>query len=29
LSLYLMPRLKGGIVGLQWAKRMHGFGGGD
>ncbi|WP_425049989.1 DUF983 domain-containing protein [Psychromarinibacter sp. S121] len=28
LSLYLLPRLKGMIVGLQWAKRMHGFGGG-
>jgi uncharacterized protein (DUF983 family) len=27
LSLYLLPRLKGAIVGLQWAKRMHGFGG--
>ncbi|MET4101113.1 uncharacterized protein (DUF983 family) [Roseovarius sp. MBR-78] len=29
LSLYLLPRLKGAMVGLQWAKRMHGFGGGD
>lgn len=27
LSLYLLPRLKGVIVALQWAKRMHGFGG--
>ncbi|VDC31181.1 hypothetical protein XINFAN_02779 [Pseudogemmobacter humi] len=27
LSLYLLPRLKGAFVGLQWAKRMHGFGG--
>ena len=27
LSLFLLPRLKGAIVGLQWAKRMHGFGG--
>ncbi|MEM7752590.1 MAG: DUF983 domain-containing protein [Pseudomonadota bacterium] len=26
LSLYLLPRIKGAIVGLQWAKRMHGFG---
>ncbi len=26
LSLYLLPRLKGMIVGVQWAKRMHGFG---
>lgn len=26
LSMYLLPRLKGGLIGLQWAKRMHGFG---
>jgi uncharacterized protein (DUF983 family) len=26
LSLYLLPRLKGMVVGLQWARRMHGFG---
>lgn len=26
LSLWLLPRLKGAIVGMQWAKRMHGFG---
>ncbi len=26
LSLYLLPRLKGMFVALQWAKRMHGFG---
>ena len=26
LSLYLLPRLKGGLVALQWAKRMNGFG---
>lgn len=26
LSLALLPRLKGLIVGIQWAKRMHGFG---
>lgn len=25
LSLILLPRLKGAIVALQWAKRMHGF----
>ena len=25
LSLWLLPRLKGLIVGVQWAKRMHGF----
>jgi uncharacterized protein (DUF983 family) len=29
LSLYLLPRLKGMLVGLQWSKRMHGFGGQD
>ena len=27
LSLWLLPRIKGTIVGLQWAARMHGFGG--
>ena len=27
LSLFLLPRLKGAMVALQWAKRMHGFGG--
>ena len=26
LSLYLLPRLKGMLIGIQWAKRMHGFG---
>lgn len=26
LSLYLLPRLKGVVVGIQWARRMHGFG---
>ena len=26
LSLYLLPRLKGALVALQWSKRMHGFG---
>lgn len=25
LSLYLLPRLKGLVVGIQWARRMHGF----
>jgi uncharacterized protein (DUF983 family) len=25
LSLWMLPRLKGVFVGLQWAKRMHGF----
>lgn len=26
LSLALLPRIKGAIVALQWANRMHGFG---
>lgn len=26
LSLYLLPRLKGAVVGFQWARLMHGFG---
>jgi uncharacterized protein (DUF983 family) len=26
LSLWMLPRLKGVFVGVQWAKRMHGFG---
>ena len=26
LSLYLLPRLKGAVVGFQWARYMHGFG---
>ncbi len=25
LSLYLLPRLKGVIVAIQWARYMHGF----
>ncbi|WP_299656121.1 DUF983 domain-containing protein [uncultured Jannaschia sp.] len=25
LSLFLLPRFKGMLVGVQWAKRMHGF----
>ena len=27
LSLWLLPRLKGAFVGMQWATRMGGFGG--
>ncbi len=27
LSLWLLPKIKGSLVGLQWAMRMHGFGG--
>jgi uncharacterized protein (DUF983 family) len=26
LSLYLLPRIKGAFVALQWAHQMHGFG---
>jgi uncharacterized protein (DUF983 family) len=26
LSLILLPLIKGAVVGLQWALRMHGFG---
>lgn len=26
LSLLILPRIKGSLVGLQWALRMHGFG---
>lgn len=29
LTLMLLPRIKGAIVGMQWAARMHGFGDGD
>lgn len=25
LSLYLLPRLKGAMIGYQWARRMYGF----
>ncbi len=28
LSLWLLPRIKGGLIGLQWALHMHGFGSG-
>ncbi|MGL4311216.1 MAG: DUF983 domain-containing protein [Paracoccaceae bacterium] len=27
LALFLLPRMKGMVVAIQWAKRMHGFGG--
>lgn len=27
LSLWFLPRIKGALIGFQWAKRMHGFGG--
>ncbi|MDE0727033.1 MAG: DUF983 domain-containing protein, partial [Alphaproteobacteria bacterium] len=26
LTLLLPPRVKGALIGLQWANRMHGFG---
>jgi len=29
LSLFLLPRLKGMIVAIQWSRRMHGFGSGE
>jgi uncharacterized protein (DUF983 family) len=25
LTLWVLPRTKGAVVGLQWANRMHGF----
>lgn len=28
LSLAMLPIVKGGLIGLQWALRMHGFGSG-
>lgn len=27
LSLWMLPRIKGMLIGLQWALRMHGFAG--
>ena len=27
MSLLLLPRMKGAVVGQQWALFMHGFGG--
>jgi uncharacterized protein (DUF983 family) len=29
LSLALLPRIKGALIGVQWSQRMHGFGHGD
>jgi len=29
LTLWLLPRIKGMVVAMQWAKRMHGFDGGS
>jgi uncharacterized protein (DUF983 family) len=28
MSLWLLPMVKGALVGLQWALKMHGFGAG-
>ncbi|MBK9079443.1 MAG: DUF983 domain-containing protein [Hyphomicrobium sp.] len=28
LSLWILPRVKGALIGYQWANRMHGFGSG-
>lgn len=29
LCLVLLPAVKGALIGLQWSKRMHGFGGAE
>lgn len=29
LTIALLPRVKGALIGLQWSQRMHGFGGAD
>ena len=29
LCLFLLPGIKGAFVGLQWSRRMHGFGGNE
>ncbi|WBU62694.1 DUF983 domain-containing protein [Paracoccus aerodenitrificans] len=29
LSLLFLPIIKGAMIGAQWARRMHGFGGSD
>ena len=26
ITLYLLPKMKGAVIGFQWARRMHGFG---
>jgi uncharacterized protein (DUF983 family) len=26
MSVLILPRMKAGVVGYQWALRMHGFG---
>ncbi|SLN44096.1 DUF983 domain-containing protein [Oceanibacterium hippocampi] len=29
LTLWMLPRIKGALIGLQWSRYMHGFGGHD
>jgi uncharacterized protein (DUF983 family) len=29
LTVALLPRVKGALIGLQWSQRMHGFGGAE
>ena len=29
MSLWLLPRIKGAMVALQWSRRMHGFDGSE
>lgn len=29
MCLWLLPRIKGALIGVQWANYMHGFGGTD
>ena len=29
LTLWLLPRIKGAFIALQWSRRMHGFGGAE
>ncbi|MBE3639756.1 DUF983 domain-containing protein [Mangrovicoccus algicola] len=29
LALWLLPRIKGALVAIQWSRRMHGFGAPD
>lgn len=26
-ALWMLPRIKGALIGIQWARQMHGFGG--
>ncbi|MSP20973.1 MAG: DUF983 domain-containing protein [Alphaproteobacteria bacterium] len=29
MTMYLLPRIKGALIGFQWAVHMHGFGGAE